>query len=456
MIPDTRLPRLHNESVAEYLIASGLLDDDVTITIDHSDQKGQIILRDRSIWAAQYDRLKGNGAAMILTGWKGAELTLSSAVKKTKRNVSLNLEHIQQLQQRSPSASNIHLDNSKFRKSIHHIYSFQYKEAVTDLIELLKANRYDYTAWLWYSRLIGKVKTVESALSEAQKWGNSDEDIWNEMKKLQPLIVADCEEVKRCYFCWAPMVSGNEVCPHCHGAQSVQTAPDQEKLQEIEIKRSLQRYHKILQTGQENPKLAYILALGMYNLGLLKRACHYQEIAVKAGTGNEFYSQILAVLKQKCLDLGLLEKENDISSSSQSTSPRGTTSVPAAKAKLSPNGKTILVVEDSKTSQKVINMVLNREGLQTIPATTGEEAIELAGSHTPELILLDVMLPDMTGYDVLIQLKQKNLLSDIPVIMLTGKRGAEDRIKGLQAGSSEYLTKPFDPQKLTSIIKKYL
>jgi len=114
------------------------------------------------------------------------------------------------------------------------------------------------------------------------------------------------------------------------------------------------------------------------------------------------------------------------------------------------------VIEDSQTSRKVISMVLSRAGFQILEASTGLEGIKLGGECTPSLVLLDVMLPDMNGYEILPQLKAMSHLMDVPVIMLTGRTGSTDRVMGMRAGASEYLTKPFNPQKLVEILNKYL
>jgi len=121
-----------------------------------------------------------------------------------------------------------------------------------------------------------------------------------------------------------------------------------------------------------------------------------------------------------------------------------------------PGSKSIFVIEDSRTSRKVLVMLLTRNGYHLYEASSGKEALALAPSIKPDLVLLDVMLPDMTGYTILPQLKQLPHFADIPFIMLTGNKKATDRLKGMLAGSNEYLTKPFDPQKLLSVISNYL
>jgi twitching motility two-component system response regulator PilG len=102
-------------------------------------------------------------------------------------------------------------------------------------------------------------------------------------------------------------------------------------------------------------------------------------------------------------------------------------------------------------------MVLSRKGYAVSEAATGREAfIKVADEELPHLILLDAMLPDMTGYDILAKLKQDTRLKEIPVVMLTAKDSPVDREKGMRAGSVAYLTKPFNPDKLLSVIGSYI
>jgi len=118
--------------------------------------------------------------------------------------------------------------------------------------------------------------------------------------------------------------------------------------------------------------------------------------------------------------------------------------------------KSIFVIEDSKTSRKVLSMVLGRNNYHIYEAETGDQALALARKIEPDLVLLDVMLPDMTGYDILPQLRQLPHFAELPVIMLTGKSAATDRMKGMLVGTNEYLTKPFNPEKLISVIRNYI
>ncbi len=118
--------------------------------------------------------------------------------------------------------------------------------------------------------------------------------------------------------------------------------------------------------------------------------------------------------------------------------------------------RTILVVEDSPTTRKVIALTLNQKGYVVIEAQDGMEALSRLSEEKPDLILLDIILPRMDGYKILSIIKENEELKNTPVIMLTSKGGILNKVKGKLAGSTAYLTKPFEPKDLIKTVEKYL
>jgi two-component system KDP operon response regulator KdpE len=116
-------------------------------------------------------------------------------------------------------------------------------------------------------------------------------------------------------------------------------------------------------------------------------------------------------------------------------------------------GKLILVVDDEKKLVDFIRMNLELEGFRVSEAYTGMEALEKVRKELPDLVLLDVMLPDLDGFEVLEYLRE---FSQVPVIMLTVRKDEEDKIRGLELGADDYITKPFSPRELVSRIKAVL
>lgn len=108
----------------------------------------------------------------------------------------------------------------------------------------------------------------------------------------------------------------------------------------------------------------------------------------------------------------------------------------------------ILVVEDERDIAALVGYHLTKEGYRVRTAASGSEALEELTRSRPDLIVLDLMLPGLSGFDLLNEMRGRPELSDTPVIVLTARRDEIDRIKGLELGADDYVTKPFSPQEL--------
>ena len=115
--------------------------------------------------------------------------------------------------------------------------------------------------------------------------------------------------------------------------------------------------------------------------------------------------------------------------------------------------KRILVVDDEKGLVKIIRLNLEQDGFDIVEAYNGAQAMEKLRTTLPDLVLLDVMMPDTDGFTVLKMIRQ---IGSIPVIMLTAKGEEDDKVKGLEFGADDYVTKPFSPRELTSRIRAVL
>ncbi len=117
---------------------------------------------------------------------------------------------------------------------------------------------------------------------------------------------------------------------------------------------------------------------------------------------------------------------------------------------------TVLVTEDEQDIRELICFNLEEEGHRTLACASGEEALMTAASDQPDLIILDLMLPGISGFDVCRALKKRESTRHIPVIMLTARTGDEDVVKGLEEGADDYVTKPFSPRILLARVKAAL
>ncbi|OOB78626.1 MAG: two-component system response regulator [Epulopiscium sp. Nele67-Bin002] len=115
--------------------------------------------------------------------------------------------------------------------------------------------------------------------------------------------------------------------------------------------------------------------------------------------------------------------------------------------------KKILIIDDDNNIAELIVLYLQKEGYNTSEAYTGKQGLELFRTYEPDIILLDVMLPEMDGYDVCKEIRKT---SRVPIIMLTAKGDVFDKVLGLELGADDYLVKPFDPRELIARVKAVL
>jgi two-component system alkaline phosphatase synthesis response regulator PhoP/two-component system response regulator VicR len=119
-----------------------------------------------------------------------------------------------------------------------------------------------------------------------------------------------------------------------------------------------------------------------------------------------------------------------------------------------PRQKKILAVDDERHIVRLVQVNLERAGYQVITAFDGKEALKKVESDKPDLIVLDVMMPHMDGFEVLKHLKSNDTTKDIPVVMLTAKAQDADVFRGWASGVDCYLTKPFNPLELLTFVKR--
>ncbi|MBL8921698.1 MAG: response regulator [Myxococcaceae bacterium] len=117
---------------------------------------------------------------------------------------------------------------------------------------------------------------------------------------------------------------------------------------------------------------------------------------------------------------------------------------------------TILIVDDEADLASLVEFNLKQAGFETAVALTGEAAVQLATRLKPDLVVLDLMLPDLSGRDVCRRLRANPLTSAVPVVMLTARGEEADRVQGFEVGADDYVTKPFSPRELVLRVKAIL
>ncbi|MEQ8525467.1 hybrid sensor histidine kinase/response regulator [Gracilimonas sp.] len=123
---------------------------------------------------------------------------------------------------------------------------------------------------------------------------------------------------------------------------------------------------------------------------------------------------------------------------------------------MKPEESLILIVDDTPANLRLLSHVLSKEGYEYIEASGGSEALELAEKHVPDLILLDIMMPDFSGFEVIKRIKSNELLADIPIIFLSSLTDTDDKVQGFKYGGVDYITKPFQKEETLARIKTHL
>jgi len=118
--------------------------------------------------------------------------------------------------------------------------------------------------------------------------------------------------------------------------------------------------------------------------------------------------------------------------------------------------KTVLIIEDNQGTVDLLTDIVEMAGHRAIAAHNGQVGIEKAQHQKPDLILLDIMMPQVSGYEVCERLKKNLDTTAIPIIIISVRSRREDIQKGLSLGASDYITKPFDLTHVETIVKKYL
>ena len=123
---------------------------------------------------------------------------------------------------------------------------------------------------------------------------------------------------------------------------------------------------------------------------------------------------------------------------------------------MNPENSLLLIVDDTPANLRLLSHVLSKEGYEFVEATDGNEALEMAEKHVPDLILLDIMMPGMSGFEVIKKLKENELLEDIPIIFLSSHTETDDKVEGFRSGGVDYITKPFQKEETLARIKAHL
>jgi twitching motility two-component system response regulator PilG len=300
-----------------------------------------------------------------------------------------------------------------------------------------------YHAWLWLSRVTSNMSVIEFALKKAGHIDSKKSQLADEVKKFTVARkAAKSDFVLRCPFCWMPVKEKDHECPNCLAGFFIDSAFFNKlgKAKTEVLDKAISRYNDALHRNVSNSNNVYLLFY--LAMAYLNRQYHQEGLA-----------QLCEITNLIPENRAFLQQKNLLTSYMQTA---GLISTPAQTARHSLATGRILIVEDSAVTRKVIARTLTNSGYEVFEAKDANEALMDIGTRNLDLVLLDIILPSRDGYEILAEIRKIPHIAKIPVVMLTSRDSLFDKLKGKVSDANEYLTKPFQPDELLSVVKKYL
>jgi twitching motility two-component system response regulator PilG len=422
-----------------------------TLKVSSKDKIGYLYLKDGKLVNAETSGIEGEEAAVRIIAWVSAETEMQGNCQ-TETKIQTSLMHIllKAAQFKDENAASLsHAD--LLAEAIKLAEGHHYKRAKMVLARLLKQNPRNAKGWLWFSRIAESMKAVEMALKNAAKISPGDQEVSGEFENLELTKSRSGNgDFRRCPFCWFLLERGTVLCIKCssHLVINNQLLRSISAANQQILSKAIDRYMNVIHR-EKNAKAYYYLGMAYLNSQNWEEALTHLDKAVKLDPMRQFYSKQLQTL------LNHMASTKGITGQNYFPQEKPSDDAAATAQNLIKRNK-ILVVEDSSTTRKVIAITLSQNGYEIIEATDGLEALSKLNETRPDLILLDIILPKMDGYKILSIIKENPEFRKIPVIMLTSKDGIINKVKGKVAGSTAYLTKPFDPSQLVATIEKHL
>lgn len=423
--------------------------------------RGSLYLVQGTIHDAVCGKLVGEEAALKLLSMEGVQVSscllenknFTRRVHKSNQNLLINAM-IQKDHQCGEEEDVEQPQQQKFLdEGIRLCERLEFSQAQKPLMAFVKEHRQNSLGWLWLSRAVTEPKKIKAALAEAHRIEPEDAEILEDIEKARLMSSAAAEaKIIRCPFCYAPLEPQAPACVFCKASLLTESTAlaklDPYAVEQRLIRKAATRFEKVL-AAEVNPKILFYAGAAYLNLNDFDKALTYFDLLMPIIQVDSRHQKVAEQVGQIV----------DYIASSQKIEERSPKPEQVRREKMidnQANKRTILVVEDSPTTRKVIKMTLQSGGFRVIEAVDGVEALSKLNDDRPDMVLLDIMLPKIDGYKILSILKKNGETKDIPVVMLTSKNRILDKVKGHLSAASAYLTKPFKPAELISVVSSIL
>lgn len=291
--------------------------------------------------------------------------------------------------------------------------------------------------WLWLAVTATTDDEKITYLQRALKLNPQNERVRKTLNQLQAKAARRAPTWK-CPLCMAPAARPQRQCPSCGAVLTLSNLQDvlDSNADHEKMRRAVGGYKNVLGQGVDFGA-HYNMALAHLNQRELDPGIAHLQAALRLEPNDN-------ALKTKIDELVRYQSQIALNGSyapgeSEEEWVRGT----------------ILVVDDSPTIRKLVSMTLKRYDYEVVTAEDGMEALGKLNYIDPDLVLLDITMPRMDGYQVCKLIKGDRETRHIPVVMLSGKDGFFDKVRGRLAGTNQYITKPFDPNVLLQVVEKH-
>ncbi len=255
----------------------------------------------------------------------------------------------------------------------------------------------------------------------------------------EEVYVAPQPQVSECPFCEAQNEAQSVICNSCHAMVSLadleMLLSHQSSKQELILK-GIERLEAEKTSRNLNAEELQNLGIAHLNVKNLRQGLAYLQSASQLNPNDVFLGSKVNALATRLAEIEQNEHKVTVGKPTQS--------------------RTILVVDDSPTVRKLISGKLEKCGHSVLSAVDGMDALAKINEVIPDLILLDITMPRLDGYQVCKLIRNNEVTKDVPIVMISGKDGFFDKVRGRMAGSSGYITKPFGPDTLMKTIESFL
>ncbi|HKX29582.1 MAG TPA: response regulator [Blastocatellia bacterium] len=305
-------------------------------------------------------------------------------------------------------------------------------------VYLMEASELDpgnETVWLWLSSVAEDSVKAEVWLRKALEINPANKRTIEWLQQLQPRAPS-AKPVRRCPFCETGLGERSVKCPQCRTILALADFGADLEPGEVDraaLHKAVDRYRRQAEKN-EDFDTNYYLGLAHLNLNQQAEALRSLHQASRhRPEDEEFKAQVLTLWRRGVALNRIARRE------------RKALAVP----------RTILVIDDSATVRKLVTVTLERRGHQVVTANGAMEALAKLNELTPDLVLLDITLPHTDGYQICNLIKAASHTRGVPVVILSGKDGFLDKVRGRTAGAVGYVTKPFEPAALVKIVENY-